>query len=332
MAIGNRLKKRKQRPLSDRQDSDINMQSIEGGEESAESKNPSDMEEPIVLEEAAYRKPESEKQINPESAPQRDMGQKTREQVQNGPKMGKAESSVRDMGSRHAVSDSHAKNAGTAVLIGMVLDATYSITTAYPAVFVILREFLERMTTKSREYPGVTFLYSLTILHDEPSLIMFDSGPFTKNAKEMEGELRKLFLYGGSEDGREDLNAAVRMQLSALNKYDYKANGFVKAHHGLLLFTDSMPQEGEEKPDFSGDILEDGIANHGLRFAQIYSYDANYFPVMRMVDTDGEKSQEQKNYASYGSIVDFLDGGREEAIEQIEEIVKTILSQTSIGV
>ena len=311
MSIGNRGRvRRKERKLSDRQDSGFMDQNAQVNENSAVDDKPLDIESPSVLEPTFVQDKRS-----------------VQERPNNWNEGARNHSRVSGREELHPQTRSN----GTAVLIGLVLDATYSITKVYPAIYVVLKEFLERMRTKSREYSGITFLYSLTVLHDKPSLLMFSDGPFTRSSIEIENALRNLEFYGGSEDGREDLNAAVKMQLSALNMYDHASKGYVKAYHGLLLFTDSMPKDGEERPNFSGDVWEEGIANHGLRFAQFYSYDGEYFPTMRMVDRDGEKSQEQKNFASYGDIKDFLEGGREEAVKQIDGIVKTILDQTSIG-
>ena len=216
--------------------------------------------------------------------------------------------------------------------IGIVLDCTYSFSTVYPVVYNVLQRFFNRLEQEKDQYKGFQLKYSLTMLHDEPEAFLFAGNSIvTSSEKEVLNALKTLEFYGGSEDGREDLNEALKNQLMTLNAGSDGKNA--DCYKGLLFFTDSLPEE-ELTPDFDEDDFEyngNTYQNYGLRFAEIYSYDGRYKPNLKMVDGNGRPDSENgRNETDYYDIHILLNGDSTQIVENAEKLVNNIIVQASV--
>lgn len=214
--------------------------------------------------------------------------------------------------------------------IGVILDATPSFTTVYPKIFDVLVTLLEGMKIAREEYKGVNIQYALTILRDRPESVCFsDETFFTTSEQEVKKILEEMKFYGGSADGYEDLNAAVREQLFVLNSTEDAET----VDKGLLLFTDSLPADDIYMPRFTS--REPGkygaFTNYGLRFARIYANTKEYMPVFRIVDSYGNLVENEKNTQVSGSLAALLEKEPWETAADVQKMINEILNQASIG-
>ena len=224
------------------------------------------------------------------------------------------------------------KKKGTLVLTGIILDGTISFTSVFPAVYYALEEFMTHMRAQSKEYNGITFRYGLTILHNNAESVMFPGETFfTGDENLIRKAINNMEFHGGSEDGRENLDGALREQLLRQNEYDPEE--FETVYRGVILFSDSVSDGQEEQADFSTAYLDadQKIVNHGVRFAQSYTFDGEYLPAMRMVDRKGKQTDNEKNIAAAIDIHELINGGEKAVTDEVKNIVSAILSQTSVG-
>ncbi len=237
--------------------------------------------------------------------------------------------------------DNRESSSKTLVHIGIILDATYSFSYVFPGVFIILKEFTDRMKTNKKEYSAVDFKYGLTVLHDQAKSIMFGSDEFTSSEDVFMNKLKSIEFSGGHEDGKENLCDAIFEQLKSFSTYkdfdkDHKGESkYWRVYDGLIMLTDSLPMDDAMTPDFSREKLsngiDDSINNNGLRFAQFYAFNDKFNPIMRMVDRDGKQTEENKNSVVYSDIHELLNGDLEKAIAKVEKMIDCIIQQTSVG-
>ncbi len=277
--------------------------------------------EEIVSEEAPQRKetpprrpepPREEKRVREERFAQRDELKERRRPA-------------------HGMQKSAEKKKETLVLTGIILDATSSFISVFPAVYYVLEEFLKDMSARQKEYRGIDFRYGLTLLHNEAESVSFSDGSFfTKDVDRLRKAIHNIEFYGGSLDGREDLDGALREQLRRQNECDPKE--YERIYRGVILFSDSVSATSEPQ-DFSGAYLDEAqtIENNGVRFAQFYTFDGDYLPAMRMVDRDGRPTDNDKNIAVSVDIKKLIEGGEDAVTDEVRMMISTILNQTSVG-
>lgn len=226
------------------------------------------------------------------------------------------------------------KSSERMVLIGIVLDGTPSFTTIYPKVYYVLEQFLTHLKKIKPDYKNVTIKYAVTVLHNDAEPIMFDNGDFfTESENEVITALTNMEFYGGSIEGPENLREAINEQLFVLNNIP-NAEDIQNIARGLLMFTDSLPSDGDMTPDFmSNEPGEYGdYINYGLRFADFYAFSDEFMPMMRIVDRNGKLTENGKNIGSYHDIHALLDKKPEALAEYIEKMVRTHISQVSMQV
>ena len=222
------------------------------------------------------------------------------------------------------------RNRGTLILTGIILDGTISFTSVFPAFYYVMDELMSHMREKAKNYIGVTFKFGLTILHDDAKSVMFrDNTFFTEDGSLIMEELENMEFYGGSEDGKEHLDEALREQLIQQNKYEPEE--FENVYRGVIMFSDSVPNE--QGHDFSTDYLDldQKIVNHGIRFARFYTYKGEYTPKMRMVDGEGRQTDNEKNSATGIDIRELVYGDVENVANEMKELASEILIKTSVA-
>lgn len=213
------------------------------------------------------------------------------------------------------------------ILVEFILDATYSFSAIYKAVYYAINQILMILRDKKMEYPGITIKYGLTLLHDHAEPINFDEGVyFTESEKEFLTMLQKIEFYGGSFTGREDLVSALDTGLRILNNYENK-----KAYRGLFMFSDSLPEEAGMKKDFLQES-QNGYINKGLRFAVFYTYTDDFVPALKMVDADGNMVENGRNEANYCHISSLLSSDQENVINKVCSMVDNLLAQVSVRI
>ena len=236
--------------------------------------------------------------------------------------------------------ENNSRSSKTLVHIGVILDATYSFSCVFPGIYLVLKEFMERMKTNKKKYPGGDFRYGLTVLHDEAESLRFGGDEFTASEDTFMKKLMSIRFSGGGEDGKENLYSAIFEQIktfSTYKDYDKDHSGeskYWRVYDGLIMLTDSLPKDENMEPDFSKDVLsvEKGfISNNGLRFAQFYAFNDEFNPVMRMVDRDGNQTEGEKNSVIYDDIHELLKGDLKTAIKKVESMIDCIIRQTSVG-
>ena len=226
------------------------------------------------------------------------------------------------------------KDVGRIILMDVVLDGTFSFSTVFPAVYYILEKLVEKLKAQLRDLPYLSFRYGLTVIREEQHKGIPLGGNkddcFTDDAERFLNAVRALEFRGGSEDGYEDVTGAIRGALHKLNEFN--APGGQRVDCGLLVFSDSIPKSGTDErsmnPPLDGEEMDD-LANRGLRFANIYTFDSKYQPVLCMVDKDTIENGNARQHATYASLGSVIKD-RKKAVNEIEKIVGGILEQTSV--
>lgn len=205
------------------------------------------------------------------------------------------------------------------VYIQVVIDGTYSFSTLFAAVYRTLEHFTEHLKREIRKYEGVRFFFGGMVIGDSTSQIAFKEGEFTEDLDEFLNGIRKIEFTGGSDSGYENINDAIE---SAVRSLENNSPG--RANRGLLVFTDSRPEEIGEF------LFQDipGCPNRGLRFETLFMKEPwNYVPLFKNVDGTGLPENNQKNGTYLYDIERILkDGDR-----LIEMVVDEILYQSSIN-
>lgn len=217
--------------------------------------------------------------------------------------------------------------------MGIIIDGTLSFSKPYPKVYAVLEEFLNHLEAEKWSYKEIELRYGLTVFHDEPIPVLFAGRrKFTDRESEVLKELENLQFYDGNESGRENLKEAIAQQLEELNSVPEAAD--VKhCYKGILMFTDSLPEDGDMSPDFTQEIFERNgkeYPNYGLRFADFYAYNDDFVPAMRMVNRNGREDENEKNTGVYHDIHDLLNQDSETTAAFVERMIRTIAVQASM--
>lgn len=212
------------------------------------------------------------------------------------------------------------------ILLEIVIDGTFSFSTIYSVVFYMLEQLIASLEHKKEEYKGAVIKYGLTVFHEEAEPVTFSDGEyFTESEKEFLDELRNIKFFGGSVTGREDLNGAIDQALCILNNYGMEKN----CNRGLLMFSDSLPEEDDMTPDFTSEEQGEYI-NKGLRFAAFYTFSSEFMPQLLIVDGNGDIAENGRNTIIFGDIHNILSESRGSLLERIHRMVTNILNQTSV--
>lgn len=208
------------------------------------------------------------------------------------------------------------------IYIEMIIDGTYSFSKVFPAVYYSIRKMTDEIRAFRTQYKSVIVKYGLIVLNETPKAVKFDNAYFTEDTKKFLEKIRSIVFTGGSESGRENINDAVKSGIRILNNFSPD-----KANRGLIVITDSLPESDELCPDFR-DI--DECDNKGLRFATFYmNGEAVYMPALKMVDSDGDETDNGKNVMNIYNLESLLD---EDGGQSIQRVVKEIMAQVSVNI
>ncbi len=204
------------------------------------------------------------------------------------------------------------------IFLEYVVDGTYSFSTVFPAVYRAIKVSVEKMQKACKTYQGIRIKYGLTVIHDNIHTVRFDGKPFTEDGNRFLGGLEDIKFSGGSADGKEKINEAVEAGIRVLENESHPLAG-----RGLLLFTDSMPEETYH--DFR---KIDGCPNRGLRFAVCFLKSSAYQADFHLVDRYGNIATNNKN-----AVADFYGLERlfrQEGLRRMEEVVNEFMGKMSV--
>lgn len=207
------------------------------------------------------------------------------------------------------------------IYINIVLDSTASMQFIYESILMKLERMLLVLNDKRKKmYKGISLKWGLTLIQEKESKnVEFGKELFSSDTKKVCNVLRKLELKGGAENGRENINDAINLAMKNL-----MAASEGKSPCGLILLTDSLPEEEQLEPDFS----ESGI----LRFAYLFVFDADeYEPEFSVVDEDGEEASDSEELFARKDMQDFLDNDEIFPIEtQIRKLMDELKKQSNL--
>ena len=207
----------------------------------------------------------------------------------------------------------------------IVLDKTISMTRIYRPIYKKLEKMIDNMARAVKNYQKkgqVGLKWGLTLITEEaPELVRFQESCFTSSSDRMKAALKEFQFEGGSENGRENINGALAAAIGALSR---ESRG--EGRCGLILLTDSLPEEDDMEPDF--EFLEN-VEYTKLCFAHCYVYNCEaYTPYFNMVDGEGETDVKGIHYLEVRDLEAFLNS---ETNNLTEKLLKKLLHQTSIG-
>lgn len=208
----------------------------------------------------------------------------------------------------------------------IVLDKTVSMAKVYRRVYKKLEKMIDNMdrTVKNYQKKGqVGLKWGLTLITDaEPETVKFNDSCFTASPDRIKKALKEFQFEGGSENGRENINEALTAAIKALSE---ESQG--EGRCGLILLTDSLPEEEDMEPDF--EYLEN-VKHTELCFAHCFVYNCEtYTPYFNMVDGEGETDVKGIHYLEVRDLDAYLN---READNLTEKLLKKILHQTSVSV
>lgn len=210
------------------------------------------------------------------------------------------------------------------ILLDIILDGTYSFTEVFPKVYYMIKSIVEMLDHEAEEYRSFRMKYGLTVLHEQAEPVEFEKNLyFTDQTSLFLEEVRNVEFYGGSMNGRENLTEALDMGLRVLN------NAEGSGYRGVILFSDSLPEEKDLRKDFSA-YNQDGYINKGLRFAVFYTNTDEFTPSLRMVDRSDNVVENGRNLARFYSLNEILTGDWDTLTGTIKKIVSQTLSQISV--
>lgn len=225
------------------------------------------------------------------------------------------------------------------IYFSIVLDRTPSMISLYKAIYTKLTAMIDSMDRAVRNYKKkgqVELKWGLVLItENEPEVVSFVSSEkepkvlpfsqaektskdsfFTASPDRIKEALQAFSFYGGSPDGRENINGALEVALRTLSE---ASDGLGK--RGILLLTDSLPQEEDLSPDFE---FVEGAECTTLRFVHCFVQDCLvYEPYFSLEDKKEGNCQEIRNLEAY------LNHDEDEVTARL---LKKILHQTSVSI
>lgn len=220
----------------------------------------------------------------------------------------------------------HEVEKSKSIYFEIVLDKTLSMAKNYKRIYEKLEKMIDNMdrAVKSYQKKGkVGLKWGLTLITEgEPEKIRFGGSCFTAFPNQIKNALKEFQFEGGSENGRENINEALIAAIQALSE---ESQGEGKC--GLILITDSLPEEDDMEPDF--EYLEN-VKYTALCFAHCFVYDCEaYTPYFNMVDGEGETDVKGIHYLEIRDLDAYLN---READNLTEKLLKKLLHYTSVSV
>lgn len=209
------------------------------------------------------------------------------------------------------------------VNIMTIFDGTPSFSAVFPRIYSVYEEFVQKIRELGKELPDVVVKYGLLVFGAEGEEFRraeFGDSYFTDDETKLFEKIRNIRFQGGAPDGKEDVNGAIREGIRIL---ETESEAF--ANLGLVLFTDSLPEDISPKFDT---IRVEGKLNRGLRFANIYSYNDRYIPTFKIVDRDGNRIEGGKNEG--GQITGIGELLKPGGSEIMKRTVSEVMRQASV--
>lgn len=223
------------------------------------------------------------------------------------------------------------ENKTKALVLGVVLDATLSFSVVYGQIYYLIEHLLINLKKLKKDKCDIDISYSVVLLHDKPENMRFSGKrSISKDEDEVLRSLADISFYGGSDDGHEELNSALNLQLKTINQYMdsvCKQDKNVSVSQQLIILTDSAAAVGKEFQNFTQN--EPGVygdyTNHGLQQAFIISNGGDYMPQLRIVNLEYSLTENNVNTCSYYDIQDILDKDEEGTLIMAEVLAKKII-------
>lgn len=207
----------------------------------------------------------------------------------------------------------------------IVLDKTISMAKIYKPIYKKLEKMIDNMDRAVKNYQKkgkVGLKWGLTLItEEEPEMVRFNESYFTTSSDRIKIALKEFQFEGGAGNGRENINEALTAAIGTLSR---ESQG--EGRCGLILLTDSLPEEEDAEPDF--EYLEN-VEHTELCFAHCFVYNCEaYTPYFNMVDGEGETDVKGIHYLEIRDLDAFLN---READNLTEKLLKKLLHQTSIS-
>ena len=198
------------------------------------------------------------------------------------------------------------------------IDTTFSFSKIFKAVYASLNTVMNLMKNMKAEHPSLRIGYGLTLFGESIEQKKYNGSYFTNDEYEFLESLKNIVFFGGSSDGKENINEGIEMAIRTVENYSDE-----NTNRGIIVLTDSMPEN--IKPDFR---VLDNCKNRGLRFAVVYANTNKYIPAFKLIDGEGDITENHKNTGDIMSIENILtfDGA-----EKMKELVARIMYQTSVN-
>ena len=209
------------------------------------------------------------------------------------------------------------------VYIMTIFDGTLSFSAIFPRIYSVYEEFIQRILELKRELPDVIVKYGLLVFGAEGEATRqteFGDSYFTADEEKLLEAIRNIRFQGGSPNGKEDVNGAIREGIRIL---EIESKEF--SNLGLVLFTDSLPED--LWPEFDK-IQVERKPHRGLRFANVYSYSDRYIPTFKIVDRDGNITEGEKNEG--GQITGIEELLKPDGNEIMKQTVSEVMRQASV--
>lgn len=163
--------------------------------------------------------------------------------------------------------------------------------------------------------------YGLTILGDRLKTVSYGASEYYTDKKDIFlKSVRDIQFAGGNLSGHEDIDNAIENALRKLEN-----NSPERANRAILVFTDSSPVNEDEDVNFRN--ISD-CPNNGIRFAMIYLGNSEYYGYFKLVDRNGEETEDGKNtYTEVRSISELLGVDSDKSVR---DLVSRLVYQTSV--
>lgn len=192
------------------------------------------------------------------------------------------------------------------ILIDLVLDNTISMKIYYKILYDKLFNLINGIYKRARKSGSNTEIrYGITYIRDTEPIVedCFSPNCFTKDVLQIMEKLKNITFSGGADNGRENINGAIQ---ASLRKLHDAADENTKC--GMLLFTDSLPEEEDMCPDFTEDVE--------LLFAHCF------------VNDDKDYIPDLVNDTRVKTLEDFLN---EDADHITQELISAVLEQVFVS-
>ena len=202
-----------------------------------------------------------------------------------------------------------------------VIDGTYSFSKIFIPVYHALENAVYEIEKAAMDSGEVEVKYGLTVFGDQIKMPRYENSAwYTQKKDEFLNSVKDIVFVGGSNDGRETINEGIEC---ALRKLENSTPAY--ANRAIVVFTDSIP-ENEQDDVYFDDIAD--CPNRGIRFALVYLGQREYYGYFKLVDRNGNETENGKNAFSEVRCISELLG--DDSVTSIRNLVYNLVYQTSI--